>query len=562
MFSTLQFLSVALALLLIASPAPAQVVIYLDFDHHEDLAYPLGSSMLAISVPAFTGNAAARASIQAAIEEDYAPFNVTVTQVEPAGINRGYNGQIRVAIGGSTTDLGGGREGLSTSPLLRNTVWAAEFTSNGTRRSDHAIANTASHELAHAFGALAASLPYGTLGNQLEHYHAGPNSSNPLADLEHNLSSQGKTQILNGPPVGGPVKRDIWWRHHRVAKALTAGGDPMDPADWLWAWQDDVVSLAAALGLRADDHGDTPETGSAMAAYTGSLPAGQTRVVASGVVEMNGMSWPGLCPPVPLWRSCPPYPPEDDGYPPVGTDDLGQNVVFAIARDFFRFNVGATTSPSGPRLEIRVDVIAGQFDANLDADLEVWYLHPSSGWTNVTSNGGRQDLPTDLWAQWNAAGTTAIPQGEYAVAVKSHGGYGDLGGYTVQVTGKDVVVRAAGTDFVVVPPAGPGPGLDLDGATTLAIVLESLLLDTDDLVLLLARLADDGLSEGRLWRYLEQGLSPKVSKTSAELVTLALRQASALRVVTGLVNWKTINPKAGIPLHARLAKALTRVEAR
>jgi hypothetical protein len=119
----------------------------------------------------------------------------------------------------------------------------------------------------------------------------------------------------------------------------------MDPADWLWAWQDDVVSLAAALGLRADDHGDTPETGSAMAAYTGSLPAGQTRVVASGVVEMNGMSWPGLCPPVPLWRSCPPYPPEDDGYPPVGTDDLGQNVVFALARDFFRFNVGATTSP-------------------------------------------------------------------------------------------------------------------------------------------------------------------------------------------------------------------------
>jgi hypothetical protein len=78
MFSTLQFLSVALALLLIASPAPAQVVIYLDFDHHEDLAYPLGSSMLAISVPAFTGNAAARASIQAAIEEDFAPFNVTV----------------------------------------------------------------------------------------------------------------------------------------------------------------------------------------------------------------------------------------------------------------------------------------------------------------------------------------------------------------------------------------------------------------------------------------------------------------------------------------------------
>ncbi len=100
MSSTLRFLPVALALLLIASPAPAQVVIYLDFDKHEDLTYPDGSSMLAVSVPAFTGNAAARARIQAVIEEDYAPFNVIVTQVEPAGIDQGYNGQIRVAIGG------------------------------------------------------------------------------------------------------------------------------------------------------------------------------------------------------------------------------------------------------------------------------------------------------------------------------------------------------------------------------------------------------------------------------------------------------------------------------
>jgi hypothetical protein len=30
------------------------------------------------------------------------------------------------------------------------------------------------------------------------------------------------TQILNGPPAG-QVKRDLWWRHHRVAKALPAG---------------------------------------------------------------------------------------------------------------------------------------------------------------------------------------------------------------------------------------------------------------------------------------------------------------------------------------------------
>ncbi len=143
-----------------------------------------------------------------------------------------------------------------------------------------------------------------------------------------------------------------------------------------------------------------------MTPFTGPLRPGETRLDGAGIVEMNAASWPGMCPPVPQWIGCPT---EDGGYPPAGNDPDG--VVAAVAKDFFRFDI-TNTGPS-PRLYVSVDTLDARtnttFAGNLDASLEVWFKDPTSGWTNITAQGARQDTSTDLWAEWT---TTALSNGQ------------------------------------------------------------------------------------------------------------------------------------------------------
>ena len=94
-----------------------------------------------------------------------------------------------------------------------------------------------------------------------------------------------------------------------------------------------------------------------------------------------------------------------------------------------------------PKLRVVVETIdQGPDDhaANLDADLEMWRNHPTSGWTEITDLGLREDDAFELAARWflPSMQTTRITPGEYAVAVKSAGEYGDLGGYTVYALGR------------------------------------------------------------------------------------------------------------------------------
>ena len=251
--------------MLVAQAAGAQTTtIYLDFDGHEEHDY---GNVGHIDLGGFVGSTDDRAEIQQRLEEDFAPFDVTFTTQEPWGIEDGYALQpswrriIRVAIGGTVAELGN-RGGIATTPFATNAVFVAESNSGGRRRNDH-IATNAAHELGHAFGHVALRLPHATLSNYLSHYVAGP-SSHPLARVDHNLTADEKTQIMGGPQ--GRSFRTIWWRDMDVAKGFRLGGDPLDRDDWVWMWQDDILSLAAVLGLRPDDHGDTPTTASALRA--------------------------------------------------------------------------------------------------------------------------------------------------------------------------------------------------------------------------------------------------------------------------------------------------------
>lgn len=562
-----------LSLALLPGSAAARTTIFVDFDGHSDAGYP--GCGVPIALPAFTGASASREVILRRLQEDFAPFDVTITSSdiwrsghEPPGLGSFDPQQpaVRAVIGGRTGDICGvDRSGLSTDPLARNTVWIVEKRADGTRWPDAEIENVAAHELGHAFGALAAHAAPWTwlrLPAGVAHYLAtlGPNDTNPLNQASHNLLALGKTEIMNGPRN---LVRDIWWRDGNVAKALIAGGNEEDPADWVWSWQDDILSLAAALGQRSDDHPDSPQDGTRMRPFVGSLPSGETRVESSGIVEMNAASWPGMCPPVPVWLACPDAAEaEDPETPPAGREG-DQGIVLAVSRDFFRFDI--TLNPPNGRVYVRVDTIngssAGAYDANLDVDLEVWFKDPSTGWRDITALGVRRDVAADLWAEWTAptSGTNGLRVGEFAVGVKSRGGYGDLGYYTVQVrgTGRAQVVAPPDCGSPRVTPCPGGNGIDLDSFVEMVRKLST----TGDLIRTVASLAENGTRIAvrvASTAPFDPSSVREPSKSAHQTVASATGQTSPFRVVSQIVDWESMSPEERSETSRRLAETLER----
>ncbi len=576
------YLRPLMILVLVSSPlvtSQAATTVHLDFDGHTDPSYPDGSGTISITVPAFSGSATEKDEIQARLEEDFAPFDITLTRNPPAGIDQGFGSvdhRLRIVIGGSHQDIGN-RTGLSTNPYARNTVWSTEYHSDGTPRSLRDIATTAAHEAGHAFGhAAVAARPEWPTQSYVAHYIAklNANDPNPLAQESHYLLGQGKTEIMNGPR--GNV-RDIWWRDVRVAKSLRprpAGADPLqwesDPNNWIWSSQDDIRSITGAVGARAtDDHPDAPQNGTPMTPFSGQLPQFATRVTGTGLVEMNGISWPGLCPPVPQWFPCD-CPAPTPGSAVAETCE-GQSVVLALQRDFFRFDVTNITQPlpdRRARLELRVDTldasVAGPRPGNLDADLELWFDNsvgtwssswanttPSwQGWIQVTACGRRLDATGDVWAGWSAEGTgnnSVLVPGSYAVAVKSAGGYGDLGQYQLQANGVDGVVVAA-TRFGARPPLGLDPEAVIAAIEGLELAVE--------LTPLLARLAEFGVAGPE---QKSKSGTPPASKLALKLIEAAIRQSSPLHLVSSLIAWEGLDKYQQAATYQRLREALERI---
>ncbi len=214
----------------LSSNPGAEAKIYLDFDGHFESVW---GAYRNITTPVFSLDSdlttfsstelAAINSIWARVAEDYAPFNVDITTVEPASFEN-LEG-LRVSIGGNGSWYGsaGGLAYVGTwTNSIVNTVYVfpQQLASN-----EKYIAEASSHEAGHAF-ALYHQSRYDTSGAKTEEYHTGSGDWAPIMG-----NSYYKT-------------RTTW--HNGTSTSATT-------------YQDDMAILSSAnnaFGYRADDHGN------------------------------------------------------------------------------------------------------------------------------------------------------------------------------------------------------------------------------------------------------------------------------------------------------------------
>ena len=324
----------------------APVTLYLDLDGHFQ---PQWDSFTNATTPVFdqdnlpnlftTTELASITELWARVAEDYAPFNVNVTTIEPGDFSDGVG--LRVAIGGSSADWfepqGGGPAGGvayldSFTNTLPNVVYVfAEKLANTTKY----IAEATSHELGHAFGLRHQSL-YDGNGTRLEEYHPGDANWAPIMGVSY---SAGRSTWHNGP------------------NSISAS-----------SLQDDLAIISSAtngFGYLQDDHGDS--TGAA--------------------TPLNVL-----------------------GAQKVAVGTIGK----MADSDFFSF-----TTAGG---EISFSVEGAPEGPNLDSVLE---LHAANG-DLLASAAPSQSLDASL--------STTVAAGDYFLAVRNAGQYGDLGSYTLSGT--------------------------------------------------------------------------------------------------------------------------------
>jgi hypothetical protein len=385
-----------------SNPA-APVALYLDFDRHfeeswavhdvagnefvYDTTHVPGFDLPGIITPAFdldndytTFNQEEKDTITEVwqrVAEDYRPFNVNVTTVEPADPENGK--ALRVAIGGHPRDW------LETDP---NKAWSGvsdigsfvnrsqyvvyvfserieEMVATGVKDWDgrlvqlrSALANTVSHEAGHAFGLYHQRqyTPDGTI--LLNQYNPGSATWTPI--MGDNLASDRTTWH------DGPI--NVRWVEDFGAQ---------------WINQNNMQVIAAAIdgatnarddGYRPDDHGNTMPTATPLAAAN---PRVGGKGPASALQSVTGIIHK--------------------------TSDV----------DYFSFHVEGTT-------QVRFTVDVAPVGPNLDIKLE------------VRNSRGKVIASADPGDTLGATLEASLQAGDYYLVVGSHGTYGDVGLYTVR----------------------------------------------------------------------------------------------------------------------------------
>jgi len=335
----------------LSSNPGAPHTLYLDFDGHHESTWLNIFQYNDIDTPPYDTDSNPGALSDAEkweireiferVAEDFAPFNVNVTTIDPGG----YNGNdttntdniVRVAIGGTSDWYGSAwgvaPQGAYSNPLIDNLVFAFSEEMTLPRQ----VANVISQEAGHAYG----------LRHQSCHDASG--------DWQEYCPGDGTRAPIMGGAAGSSA-RSLWW-HGENEKGKT---------------QNDVAKLADKLGRRPDREGND----FASAAQLGSSAK------------------------------------YFDDYAVIGKhSDV----------DYFRFSIDSWSEAM-----VRVNVLdlnvltgAGTPGANLDARIELY----TSGGELIVSF----DDPNDL----SASVPQTLSPGEYYVAVRSAGNYGDLGRYTV-----------------------------------------------------------------------------------------------------------------------------------
>ena len=234
----------------------AAVSVYLDFDGHFQ---QLWGSYGSVTTPVYSRDGdfgsfsdselLAIEQIWGQVAEDFSPFKVNVTTVEPLSFANGV--AMRVSIGGDGAWTGGTYGGIAYvnnfTNSIANTVYVfPDHLSNGNPKR---VAEASSHETGHSFGLDHQSLWTGTV--KTAEYYSGP--GNGTAPIMGNSYS---------------ATRGLWWQ-----------GTSSDGPTII---QDDVSVISRAqnsFGYRPDDHGNT--------AATASLLSGAGSVLAASGVIMT-----------------------------------------------------------------------------------------------------------------------------------------------------------------------------------------------------------------------------------------------------------------------------------
>jgi hypothetical protein len=233
----------------LSSNAGAAKKLYLDFNGHYEAMWGTARNVV---TPAFdqngssstfsAGEIAAITEIWTRVAEDYAPFNIDVTTIDPGTAS----GVARVAIGGHFSDwYGSSAGGVAyvdgyTNSLPSVAYVFAEALGNGNPRY---VAEAASHEAGHLFGLQHQAVWSGS--KLIEAYHTGTSTWAPIMGTAYY------------------AERTTW----------DLGTTSLGPS----SLQDDMAILASRLGWRADDYGNTTATAAV-------FPATGSSVSTTGII--------------------------------------------------------------------------------------------------------------------------------------------------------------------------------------------------------------------------------------------------------------------------------------
>ncbi len=339
----------------------ASATLLLDFDGHTVSNY---GRYGAVSIPAYNAPGSNASTIDSLEEqqirriwqhvaEDFAPFDINVTTVDPGSSSN--LPVYRVAIGGNvtSTSLPQNAVGFALSRAyldanVPNLVFAFPYNPGSQLgeqefRGVFDIAHAVSHEAGHGFG--------------LEHQTVVDASGNVVAVADGDA-------LMGYINPNSPLPERTLWKLG-PGPAMTQGGPPA-------FIQDDLQRLASAIGVRSDDHGNSPSTAS--------------------VMTMEGVSF------------------EAEGIIERASD-----------ADYFRIRVEGHTAPTRVRVSVNGTSPANDYHdvTNLDARLEIRDTQDNLLYSSDPANdfGARIN-------EWLAPGT-------YYLVVRSHGDYGDLGRYKV-----------------------------------------------------------------------------------------------------------------------------------